>query len=189
MYKRKGFLVDTGLCIGCRSCEMACRNENHTPPAIHWRHVRKIAPGRYLSMACNHCENPECFRVCPKRAFTRRRDGVVEINSMLCDGCRRCVRACPYLAPQYNPRTNKVSRCNMCHPRQDKGKPPACVEACPTGALSVIDLYRPSGAEMFETTEGFCKVRLTRPSIRFCSTRETKMFLLGSPVDGERAGG
>ena len=51
----------------------AYRNENHTPPHIHWRHVKEIALGTYLSMSCNHCDSPECFRVCPKRAFTKEK--------------------------------------------------------------------------------------------------------------------
>ena len=80
VFKRKGFLFDANLCIGCRACEMACRNENHTPANIHWRHVEKIDIGTYLSMSCNHCDSPECFRVCPKHAFTKRKDGIVEIR-------------------------------------------------------------------------------------------------------------
>jgi len=167
VFKRMAFLFDANLCIGCRACEMACRNENHTPANIHWRHVEKIGEGTYLSMACNHCDSPECFRVCPKHAFSKRKDGIVEIDSSLCNGCRLCVNACPYGAPQYDINTNKVTRCQMCYSRQDNGLLPACVEACTTGALAIIDLNEIQQTETVEAIPGFRDLKLTKPSIRF----------------------
>ncbi|MBR2835663.1 MAG: 4Fe-4S dicluster domain-containing protein [Coriobacteriales bacterium] len=178
MNNPKAFLVDVSLCIGCRACEMACRNENLTPSHIHWRHVIEIEEGVFLSMACNHCENPECFRVCPERAFNKRHDGIVEINSSLCNGCRRCVTACPYHAPQYNASTNKVTRCNMCATRQDRGEIPACVEACPTGALSLILLNDSCNSDVVDTIQGFTDIRLTRPSIRFHQIKTPKRWMI-----------
>jgi len=176
IFNKMGFLFDPNLCIGCRACEMACRNQNHTPPEIHWRHVREISLGTYLSMSCNHCDSPECFRVCPKRAFTKRRDGIVEIDSSLCSGCRICVDSCPYKAPQYNPETNKVTRCQMCYPRLDHGLPPACVEACPTKALVAADFYNTPLLETSKVIPGFSDRKLTRPSILFYPLREVKRF-------------
>ena len=176
MFERKAFLLDVNNCLGCRACEMACRAENQTPTNIHWRHVTRIGEGRYLSMSCNHCANPECFRVCPTRAFSKRKDGIVEINTNLCTGCRKCVYACPYHAPQYNPFTNKVTRCQMCYPRQDMGLLPACVEACPTGALQIIDLLDFDGEDIQMTTKGFPGIRLTEPSVRFRASKEPQRF-------------
>ena len=176
MFKRMGFLFNPNLCIGCRACEMACRNENHTPSHIHWRHVQEIAPGTYLSMACNHCDSPECFRVCPERAFTKRKDGIVEIDSTLCNGCQLCVTSCPYQAPQYDPQTNKVTRCQMCYPRQDHGLPPACVEACTTGALTITDLNNTPHPETVKLVTGFTDRKLTKPSILFYPLREIKRY-------------
>lgn len=167
MFERMGFLFNADLCIGCRACEMACRNENLTPAEIHWRQVTKISPGIYLSQSCNHCDSPECFRVCPKHAFTKRRDGIVEIDPSLCDGCRLCVAACPYNAPKFNPQINKVSRCQMCYSRQDHGLPPACVEACTTGALNVADLNEIDNSETVKVLPGFPSINLTQPAIRF----------------------
>jgi Fe-S-cluster-containing dehydrogenase component len=178
MFKRMGFLFDPNLCIGCRSCEMACRNQNHTPPAIHWRKVTKISSGVYLSMSCNHCESPECFRVCPERAFTKRKDGIVEINPSLCNGCLDCIDACPIHAPQHDPETNKVTRCNMCYQRQDTGMLPACVEACTTGALQIADLNQINDADSVKTLPGLENIQLTHPSILFKSLQEGKRYLI-----------
>lgn len=178
MFKRKGFLFNANLCIGCRACEMACRNENHTPANIHWRHVKEIDVGTYLSMACNHCDSPECFRVCPQHAFNKRKDGIVEIDSSLCNGCRLCVKACPYDAPQYNINTNKVTRCQMCYPRQDHGLPPACVEACTTGALTTLDLNDPQLPETVRVIPGFTDIRLTKPSVLFYPPRPKRRYFL-----------
>ncbi len=176
MFEHKGFVFDANLCLGCRSCEMACRNENHTPPLIHWRRVKQIGIGTYLSMSCNHCENPECFRICPQQAFTKRNDGIVQIDSSRCDGCKYCVDACPYGAPQYNPETNKVTRCQMCYPRQDAGLLPACVEACTTGALQIMDLNQCDLTQTVPSLPGFSNINLTRPSIRFYQLKNPKYY-------------
>lgn len=176
-----GFLFNPNLCIGCQACEMACRNENHTPAEIHWRSVQKNALGVYISVSCHHCENPECFRVCPQRAFTKRKDGIVEIDSARCDGCggsALCVKACPYGAPQYNPETNKVTRCQMCYPRQDHGLYPACVEACTTGALALVDLNTAPAVNTVKIIPGFSNIQLTKPSILFYPLENVKRYFI-----------
>lgn len=178
MFKRMGFLFNANLCIGCCSCVMACHNENQTSAEIHWRHVNKIAVGTYLSMSCNHCDNPECFRVCPQRAFTKRKDGIVEIDSSRCDGCRLCINACPYHSPQYDIKTNKVSRCQMCYPRQDHGLLPACVEACTTEALKVVDLNDLHLSDTVRVIPGFSNTQLTNPSILFFPPQEFKRYFI-----------
>ncbi len=180
MFKRMGFVFNPNLCIGCRACEMACRNENHTPAPIHWRHVKKIALGIYLSMSCNHCDNPECFRVCPSGSFTKRRDGIIEIDSSRCDGCHLCYHACPYHIPQYNPETNKISRCQMCYPRQDHGLQPACVEACTTGALTIQDLNEIQLTDVLKVIPGFPYYGLTKPSIRFYPLQDVRRYFINN---------
>lgn len=101
------FVVDPSLCIGCRSCELACRNEFSTTGGERWRwlkHVELNEGERHytLSLSCNHCENPECFRVCPEGTYRKRRDGIVVHDPRRCGGCGDCVRACPFGAPQYS---------------------------------------------------------------------------------------
>lgn len=178
MFKRLGFLFNPNLCLGCRSCEMACRNENHTPAEIHWRKVTEPSPGLYLSMSCNHCDSPECFRICPQNAFTKRTDGIVEIDSSRCNGCHLCYGACPYHVPQYDPATNKVTRCQMCYPRQDHGLPPACVEACTTGALTVVDINNPSLSPTVKEIPGFNHSKLAEPSLLFHPVERNKRYFL-----------
>lgn len=170
MNEQVGFLFDANRCVGCKSCEMACKNENHTPPKVNWRRVT-AASGHYLSISCNHCESPECFRVCPQRAYVKRKDGIVMINENRCDGCMDCVSACPYKAPQFDLERHKASKCTFCLPRREEGLLPACVTACHTGALSVIDLDNPP-PDTEETIKDFPDIRLTKPSLRFRPIRE-----------------
>ena len=110
-----------------------------------------------------------------KASFYQRKDGIVEIDSTLCNGCRLCVTSCPYQAPQYDPETNKVTRCQMCYPRQDRGLFPACVEACTTGALATIDLNN-SYSGTVRYIPGFKYGKLTKPSVLFYPLREIKRY-------------
>ncbi len=178
MFSRMAFLFNADDCIGCMACEIACKNENHTPPNVRWRKVSRNTGETHLSISCNHCDNPECFRVCPAGAFKKRRDGIVTIDSSLCTGCQLCVKACPYEAPQFDPASQKVSKCQMCHPRQDAGMPPACAEACTTGALSLIDLCAFDDIEAVPTLPGFPDIGLTRPSILFYPAKERKRYFI-----------
>lgn len=176
MVKQIGFLFSVDRCVGCRACELACRNENQTGDRVRWRRVFSTSGEAFLSVSCNHCDSPECFRVCPQRAYTKRRDGIVLINQDRCDGCRTCVAACPYQAPQYDPVRHKVNKCNFCLPRQQQGKLPACVTACHTGALQVIDLDKQQAKGTVPTVVGFPDIRLTKPSIRFYPLKPRKRY-------------
>ncbi|AKX94159.1 anaerobic dimethyl sulfoxide reductase chain B [Moorella thermoacetica] len=179
---RVGFFLDLNRCIGCRACEGAC--QNWKGPGFPLRRVQAFAgrvKGRwqeyYLSLACNHCENPECFRVCPARAYNKRRDGIVLHNSGRCSGCNRCVRACPFGAPRYNLTIGKVEKCDLCVERIDNGLPPACVEACPVKALQVLQLDE--GKELGERwVPGLADVNITRPTLRLKAPEEEERFFL-----------
>lgn len=178
MFKRAGFIFNADDCINCKACEIACKNENQTPTGIQWRKVKKAAPELYLSISCNHCDSPECFRVCQERAFTKRKDGIVQIDENLCTGCQLCVSACPYHAPQFNPETRKVSKCQMCYPRQDNGMAPACVEACTTGALNLVDLNTFEDEQAVRKIQGFPEITVTCPSILFYPLKPRKRYFL-----------
>ncbi len=160
---RYGLLHDTTLCVGCRSCEVACSEVNHNPPPAApvddksvfatKRHnddklytvvneyvpATETAPAVYRKSQCMHCNEPCCASVCFVGAFTKTPEGPVLYNPDLCVGCRYCVMACPYYALAYeyeNPVTPKVVRCTMCYPRIKEGKNPACADACPNGAIT-----------------------------------------------------
>ena len=159
---RFGLLHDTTLCVGCRSCEKACKEVNgHPPPdrpiddkTVFDRHRRitpteftvvnryKPAEGRtppvYRKHQCMHCNEPCCASVCLVHAFEKTPEGPVLYDPDVCLGCRYCVMACPYHALSYEYDSAfdpKVMRCTMCYPRIKEGKNPGCADACPTGAI------------------------------------------------------
>jgi len=172
--KQLGFIIDLNKCTGCQACEIACKQENGVAAGIRWRRVHTVnrehypaAPIYRFSLACNHCAEPECRRVCPVGAYTKRpEDGVVRHNRDKCIGCRYCTWACPFGAPQYNPAARKVEKCELCYRLTEAGQDPACVQACPTGALQFADLSGMAELPPAETIPGFPAGR-TRPSVRF----------------------
>jgi len=136
------FVFEVSRCFGCNGCAAACANINHTPGGVLWRTVHKLPPHDgdhrtvYLSVSCNHCENPPCVKACPSNALEKRpSDGVVVHYPDKCIGCRYCQMACPYDAPKWEPETGLTSKCNFCVERLDRGLEPACVETCFSGAL------------------------------------------------------
>ena len=148
------FHFDMTKCIGCRSCEVACNEQNGNPAELHWRRIGEIEGGvypdtrrHYLSMGCNHCLDPDCLRGCPVDAYTKDpATGIVLHSAEACIGCQYCVWNCPYSVPQFNPERGVVGKCDMCHCRLSEGMEPACVNACPDGAISIeivnVDAWR-----------------------------------------------
>ena len=139
------FHFDMGKCIGCKCCVVACNEQNGNPAAINWRRVGEIEGGwypqtqrSYLSMGCNHCLEPTCLSGCPVDAYTKDSStGVVLHSADACIGCQYCTWNCSYGVPQYNPERGVVGKCDMCHSRLALGQSPACVSACPSGAIQV----------------------------------------------------
>jgi Fe-S-cluster-containing dehydrogenase component/DMSO reductase anchor subunit len=132
-------------CIGCRSCEVACNEQNGNPASIHWRRIGEIEGGSwpltsrfYLSMGCNHCLSADCLRGCPVDAYTKDPiTGIVLHSAEACIGCQYCVWNCPYSVPQFNAERGVVGKCDMCHGRLTAGLEPACVNACPENAIEI----------------------------------------------------
>lgn len=157
--------IDLHRCIGCNTCALACKMQNNVPDGMLWNRVLTEGCERfdsaegtypnlsrtYLPLACQHCENPACERVCPTGATYKDDKGRVEIDYDKCIGCRMCIAACPYTGvrsfnweePKYAigqdmgdadvPKHQKhtVEKCTMCWHRLAKGKQPACIEVCP----------------------------------------------------------
>lgn len=161
---RFGFSMDA--CIGCHSCEVACGEQNGLPPEVTWRRVGEIegrlspddvagrlspddVAGRLspddhattrrfqISMSCNHCIEPACLDGCPTNAYVKLPNGVVAHHADDCIGCRYCTWNCPYSVPVFQPDRRIVTKCDMCQPRLAEGRAPACVDACPTHAITI----------------------------------------------------
>ena len=160
-----GFFTDTSICIGCKACEVACKEwnqlEGNSPSfradsfdntgqldAQNWRHVRFIEQVRdepassgngtawlLMSDVCKHCKQASCMEVCPTGAIIRTEYDTVFIQQDVCNGCRNCVAACPYSVIAMNPATGTAHKCTLCYDRLQGGMEPACAKACPTQSI------------------------------------------------------
>ena len=182
MSKRYAFHVNMALCIGCDTCAMACKNQYHQEAGIVWRKVHPVSEAIYphrdrawMSLACNHCDNPPCLEGCPASAYTKRDDGVVVHHPDLCIGCQQCLHTCPFGVPQYNPNTRKAEKCSLCWERLDAGLQPACVQGCPTGALSLVDLNTFDDPSAIQFPPGFPHRPEIGPSTRFTLPEQPKI--------------
>lgn len=182
---RYGMVIDLRRCIGCDTCTIACKATNATSRGIMWNRVLKYETGKYpdsklhfLPVTCMHCQEPECEKVCPTGATTRREDGIVIVDRDKCIGCRYCMVACPYAAryffdksrtyyPQHttayekmkqeNRELGAVQKCDFCLERVEQGLQPACVVACPTSARFFGDLDDPDSevSRLIKERNGF----------------------------------
>ncbi len=139
------FHFDMTQCIGCKCCVVACNEQNGNPADINWRRVGEIEGGwypntqrLYLSMGCNHCLEPSCLIGCPVEAYRKdEATGIVQHSADACIGCQYCTWNCSYGVPQYNAERGVVGKCDMCYGRLTDGREPACVYACPEGAIRI----------------------------------------------------
>ena len=169
--------INLDRCIGCHTCANACKMQNNVPDGMLWNRV--ITEGcdaidgavgeypnltrTYVPLACQHCENPACLKVCPTGATYKDEQGRVEIDYDRCIGCRMCMAACPFNARVFNwedhqrdgdfnwgdarvpVRTRGVmEKCTLCKERTDAGEEPMCVVCCPTHARVFGDLDDPN---------------------------------------------
>lgn len=133
-----GFYFDMNTCIGCRTCQVACKDKNDLPVGTLFRQVRTFETGEFptakfyhFSSTCNHCEIPACVTACPQGALTKDEEtGAVLHDDGVCIGCQMCVEACPYSVPQYIEELGVVHKCDMCYDLIQSGENPTCVDAC-----------------------------------------------------------
>jgi formate dehydrogenase iron-sulfur subunit len=158
---RMGFFTDTSICIGCKACEVACKEWNHVPEdglnltgmsydntiglgADTWRHVafieqKQASDGdiRWLmsSDVCKHCTHAACLDVCPTGSLFRTEFGTVVVQEDICNGCGYCIPACPYGVIDQRKEDGRAWKCTLCYDRIGGGLEPACAKACPTESI------------------------------------------------------
>jgi formate dehydrogenase iron-sulfur subunit len=173
---RVGFFTDTSVCIGCKACEVACKEWNHVPvspsgftgrsydntgdlSADDWRHVAFVEQLmdnddlRWLmsSDVCKHCTDAPCLDVCPTGALFRTEFGTVVVQPDVCNGCGYCVPACPFGVIDQRQDDGRVWKCTLCYDRLKDDKEPACAQACPTDSIQfgeLEDLRERAGARL-----------------------------------------
>ena len=172
--------IDLHRCIGCNTCALACKMQNNVPEGMLWNRVLTeggnapdTAGGtwdnpemQHWPVACQHCENPACTKVCPVGATWKdEQTGIVRQDYDKCIGCRMCMAACPYNARTFNwndpvratgasygdarvPERARgvMEKCTLCKERTDEGDEPMCVRCCPADARIFGDLDDPDSA-------------------------------------------
>ena len=139
-----GFYVDVQRCIGCRTCQVACKDRHNLQAAgPRTRRVGSFECGTYpevgmfhLTVSCNHCDDPACVAGCPTGAMFKSDDGTVDDR---CVVCRNCMITCPYGAPQFDEDENMIVKCDACKALREDGRNPVCVDACPMRAIEFGD--------------------------------------------------
>jgi formate dehydrogenase iron-sulfur subunit len=181
-------LVDVTKCVSCWWCYAACKNYNRLPETIKpdpadppplspqvWTTLKPVKKGdewHSRKRACNHCTNAACVAVCPTGALSYNQQGFVQYDREKCSGCGYCAEFCPFGVPQME--SNRLTgaaimdKCTFCQDRVANGEPPACAEACPTGAIKF-------GQRSELVTEGRERVetlRKTNPDATFYGDKE-----------------
>lgn len=198
-----GMLIDLRRCIGCQTCSNACKMQNNVPMGALWtRTVTDMcerADGavgsfpnlerEYIPLACQHCENPACEKVCPTGATYKDDLGRVEVDYDKCIGCRMCMAACPYNVrmfnwsepvrdPDFNYGDARVpvrpkgvaEKCTLCKERTDDDVAPLCVVCCPTNARTFGDWDDPDSDVSKKAATGTFALladKGTSPQIRY----------------------
>jgi DMSO reductase iron-sulfur subunit len=190
------FHFDMTKCIGCRSCEVACNEQNGNPADIRWRRIGEIEGGEYpdtlrhyLSMGCNHCVDADCVRGCPVEAYTKDPvTGIVLHSADACIGCQYCVWNCPYSVPQFNADRGVVGKCDMCHGRLTDGLEPACVNACPEAAIEIEIVNIADWKTDYLTAEspGMPDAAITISTTRITLPKHTPTTAMLNKVDTDR---
>ena len=167
---RKGFFTDTTLCIGCKACEVACKQWNQLPDdgftftgmsydntatlgASTWRHVafieRPVALSNqqagdfswlFSSDVCKHCARAGCLEACPTGAIVRTEFDTVYVQPDVCNGCGYCVLNCPFGVIDRREDDGRAWKCTLCYDRLKDDMKPACAKACPTESIQFGEL-------------------------------------------------
>lgn len=152
-------LIDVSACIGCKACQVACMEWNDLRDEVgscvgvydnptdltesSWTIMRfsEVEQDNKLEWlirkdGCMHCSDPGCLKSCPAPgAIIQYANGVVDFHQENCIGCGYCVTGCPFNIPRISKKDSKAYKCTLCSDRLAVNQAPACVKACPTGAI------------------------------------------------------
>jgi formate dehydrogenase iron-sulfur subunit len=153
-------LIDVSKCIGCKACQVACMEWNDLRDEVGtnvgaYQNPSDLSENSWTLMrfaeyenpkgdlewlirkdGCMHCADPGCLKACPSPgAIVQYANGIVDFHQENCIGCGYCISGCPFDVPRLSKRDNKVYKCTLCSDRVAVGLEPACVKACPTGAI------------------------------------------------------
>ncbi|MBL7203651.1 MAG: 4Fe-4S binding protein [Desulfobacteraceae bacterium] len=134
--KKYALVIDHEACWGCKTCEVACKQENGAADGIKLIYVSEDGPKMvdgepyfvFQVNVCRHCDDPDCIDACPEEAITKRKDGIVVMDYEQCTGCELCIEACPYNAISFDADKDVAQKCNLCYERVDQGLIPACAD-------------------------------------------------------------
>ncbi|NLG11204.1 MAG: 4Fe-4S dicluster domain-containing protein [Coriobacteriaceae bacterium] len=131
------FYLDAENCIGCHTCQIACKDVHGLKVKENFRTVSTYSCGNgyspmmyHISMGCNHCENPVCMDACSVDAMFRDDMGLIQIIDDCCIGCGDCISACPYGAITMIADTRIAAKCDGCRTLIESGEQAACVASC-----------------------------------------------------------
>jgi formate dehydrogenase iron-sulfur subunit len=167
---QKGFFTDTTVCIGCKACEVACKQWNQLPDdgmfftgmsydntvdlgASTWRHVAFVERPASLrgdedqafswlmmSDVCKHCQRAGCLENCPTGAIVRTEFDTVYVQPDVCNGCGYCIVGCPFGVIDRRADDGRAWKCTLCYDRLKDDLTPACAKACPTESIVFGDM-------------------------------------------------
>ncbi len=159
----KALLIDSTRCVGCRGCQVACKEWNSLPGEKNtffansqgYQNPADLTAGTWTlitfnetnaaghfdwvfgKLQCMHCNEPGCVTACPVNALVKTDEGPVVYDANICLGCRYCQLVCPFLVPRFewDKALPRITKCTMCSDRISEGMEPACAKSCATDAI------------------------------------------------------
>jgi Fe-S-cluster-containing dehydrogenase component len=205
--KKWHLIIDLDKCENCNNCFLACKDEfcgndwsgysaSQPTHGQRWMNILRKERGQfpiidvaYLPSPCMHCDEAPCLHSASDGAVIKRPDGIVLIDPQKGRGQKHLVSACPYGAIYWNAEKDLPQKCTLCAHLLDEGwKAPRCVQACPTGALSIVameaDQFQHMVADQgLEVLGG--RDNPTRPGVYYKNLyRFKKCFIAGTLATG-----